>query len=433
MGAPTIESQLRWRLLAVIAPALLGVGGAAVAVTAYVLGVADRGASMDRAEAAIHALVAEREEGDAFVTAAGEVLAGADVDGLLMAVRSEEHRAWQMGAHPLPKAVFTLGPGECVSAHDEKEEPWEGCLLGGAGYDVAVAVPTGAHRSLIGILARSMCFIVAAALMSVVWATRRALRAPMQSLAELVRWSEAVRDHGAPPLPRTETDDLERLAASFDRLVKRLFDALTRERANSAHIAHELRTPLTAIRAELEALPSSPGVERARADVAQLERVVEAILVLSAPRDRGSHASVVNVADLVREQVTQETAVEAPDEALVDGDSRLVALALHNLLENAMKYSGHAARTVRVSRKEGCARVAVIDDGPGLDAEARGKMFDHYWRAASDGGGRGLGLALVRAVAERHGGKAEAAPNPAGRGLEVAMTLGPVVAWHDRT
>jgi signal transduction histidine kinase len=431
MGAHTIESRLRWRLLAVIAPALAGVGVAAVAVTAYVLDAADRSAAMERAEAALHALVAERDEGDSFETAAGEVLAGADVDGLRMAVRIHEPDAWRGGVLALPAALLSVKRGGCETARDERGEPWQGCMLQEAGYDVAVAVPIRAHRSLIWTLARAMSLVVAATLLGVIWATRRAMRAPMESLARLVRWAEAVGDDGAPPLPQSDTDDLERLASSFDRLVRRLVEALTRERANSAHIAHELRTPLTAIRAELEALPSSPGVDRARADVARLERVVEAILVLSAPREGGRHASVVNVADLVREQVSKETAVEAPDEALVEGDSRLVSLALHNLLENAMKYSGRAARTVRVSREEGYARVAVIDDGPGLDSAARGRMFDRYWRATSDDGGHGLGLALVRAVAERHGGKAEAVPNRAGRGLEVAMTLGPVVAWHE--
>jgi signal transduction histidine kinase len=58
-------------------------------------------------------------------------------------------------------------------------------------------------------------------------------------------------------------------------------------------------------------------------------------------------------------------------------------------------------------------------------------MFDRYWRAAADGSGSGLGLALVRAVAERHGGRAEARPGPEGRGLDVSITLAGLVGWHD--
>jgi signal transduction histidine kinase len=58
-------------------------------------------------------------------------------------------------------------------------------------------------------------------------------------------------------------------------------------------------------------------------------------------------------------------------------------------------------------------------------------MFERFWRAAQDGHGSGLGLALVRAVAESHGGSSEARANPGGRGLEVSLTFGHVVGWHD--
>ena len=73
-------------------------------------------------------------------------------------------------------------------------------------------------------------------------------------------------------------------------------------------------------------------------------------------------------------------------------------LAVRNLLDNADKYAG-GARVVRVSRQESRAKIAVFDDGPGLEAEARERMFHRDWRESADGDGRGLGLALVRAVA----------------------------------
>jgi two-component system sensor histidine kinase TctE len=75
--------------------------------------------------------------------------------------------------------------------------------------------------------------------------------------------------------------------------------------------------------------------------------------------------------------------------------------------------------------------VAVIDDGPGLDDEARARMFDRYWRATGAGTGTGLGLALVRAVARRHGGDADARANASGSGLEVWISFADVVGWHD--
>jgi two-component system sensor histidine kinase KdpD len=137
------------------------------------------------------------------------------------------------------------------------------------------------------------------------------------------------------------------------------------------------------------------------------------------------------VADLAREVAGAHTKVDAPDEALVEGDERLIAMALRNLLDNARKYSGREAQLVRLTRAGELMRLAVIDDGPGLDEEARRKMFDRYWRADKETAGTGLGLALVRAVAQRHGGQAEAIPNTDGPGLEVAFTLGPVAGWYD--
>jgi signal transduction histidine kinase len=239
-------------------------------------------------------------------------------------------------------------------------------------------------------------------------------------------------DGEPPPAPRTV--EIAHLSTAFDVLVKDLLEGLARERANSAHIAHELRTPLTAIVAELDALasadPSSRDAAiRIRGDVARLTDVIDAILVLS-DRAPGVPGDVVNVADMAREVAPGGVAVEAPDEALVEADERLVRLAVRNLLDNAGKYGG-GARLLRVSREAGGVRIAVVDDGAGLDAEARGRMFDRYWRKSADGDGRGLGLALVRAVAERHGGWAQAIPGPGGRGLDVSLTLGHFVGWHE--
>jgi signal transduction histidine kinase len=71
-----------------------------------------------------------------------------------------------------------------------------------------------------------------------------------------------------------------------------------------------------------------------------------------------------------------------------------------------------------------------VDDGPGLDQGARARMFDRYWRATAEEGGAGLGLALVRAVAELHEGRAEARGNASGRGLEVSITFPKLLDWH---
>jgi signal transduction histidine kinase len=82
-------------------------------------------------------------------------------------------------------------------------------------------------------------------------------------------------------------------------------------------------------------------------------------------------------------------------------------------------------------RRDGTGvRVSVLDEGPGLDEAQRARMFERYWRGTADGAGYGLGLALVRVVAERHGGRAEVqARTPAG--LEVSIVLPDLLEWSE--
>ena len=167
-----------------------------------------------------------------------------------------------------------------------------------------------------------------------------------------------------------------------------------------------------------------------RGDIARLDRVIEAILVLSAPPTAGSARDVVNVADAARTAAPPGVDVRAPDEALVAADARLVDLALANLIENAEKHAG-GARAIEVRREGDAVRVVVVDAGPGVpDAELE-KMFDRYWRGAADERGNGLGLAFVRVVAERYGGRASARQRGDVAGLEVGFTLAPLLAWAE--
>jgi signal transduction histidine kinase len=434
MGTPTLEAQLRNRVLKVAVPALLAVAIASVAITSWVLDAADRGAAQARAEDVLRVLRSEFREGDTIEVAAAEALQSVDTAGVRVVVRGP-NMPWRSGAQPMLTGALALGSGACARMQDGESVHWVACLVTDEPFASLVAIRVEEHRAAVRTLGRATFGVVIVALLGLVWAVRRAVRSSLQSVAKLAAWSEEIGDADAAAPPPAETEEIERLVRSFDRLVRRLLEALARERSITAHIAHELRTPLTSMLAELERLaegPHDPALDRMRGDATRLARVVESILVLSSQSATARSKSVVNVADLAREATTGETVVEAPDEALVEGDERLVALALGNLLDNARTYSGHDARRIRVSREGESVRLAVIDDGPGVDEAARAKMFDRYWRAQEQGSGTGLGLALVRAVAERHGGTAEARPNTGGPGLEVSMTMGPVVGWHEQ-
>jgi signal transduction histidine kinase len=429
MGARTLEARLTTRLLSLGVGVLVAVGAGAVALTDRVLDASDTAEAQFEAAGAAAALSRELAEGDSPDDAVNEVVATADGQYLRLSVR----RPARGGAVAGPQAP-DLAPGDCRSIVDETGKPWRACAARGDGVTIVAAVPMTPHRAAVLALARGMLAVVLVAMVALWLAVRGAVRGPIAELTALVGWTDrVVETEKAVTPPASRTREIAKLEAAFDTLVRRLLDALARERANSAHIAHELRTPLTAMVAELEALHLPEGgqavaVRRVRSDAARLAAVIDAILVLSDARPDGRSEAVVNVADLARELTPEGVPVEAPDEALVEADEHLVALALRNLIENADKY-GAGTRLVRVSRDGPDVRLAVVDHGPGLDEGAFAKMFDRYWRGSADGEGSGLGLALVRAVAERHGGRAEAAQS--GSGLEVSFTLDRLVGWHD--
>jgi signal transduction histidine kinase len=411
---------------------LVGVGVAAVVVTDRVLDSADTSRALGAAAAGRDALERELDEGDATQLAVQEVVNDSATQGVRLTVMRPAE-----SARGLATALPVLSAGSCTTVYDDRGAPWRACAAEGRRVSLVAAIAIGEHRSAVGTLARGMVAVVAIALLALWLAVRQTVRGSLRELMAMVGWTaRIVESEQAVPPPPARTREVVRLEEAFDTLVRRLLEALARERANSAHIAHELRTPLTAIVAELESLnlqdeAGRSAVARVRADVSRLGDVIDAILVLTAQAGTPAKGhTVVNVADLARDLAPRGVNVEAPDEALVEGDERLVALALKNLIDNARKYAG-GADAVRVSRAGDAVRIAVLDHGPGLNEQARARMFDRYWRGTADGEGRGLGLALVRAVAERHGGSVHAEPGPGGKGLDVSMTLGSVVGWHE--
>ena len=428
MVTRTLEARLTWRLVVLAGAVLVGVGLTAVVVTDRLLAQSDTADARVNAASSLDAIGRELAEGDSPEVAESEVVSNARSAGARLAI---VHRDVAR-AHDWP-ALTKIPAGQCASVNDEAGAPMRACAAGNAETKVVAAISTSAHENAVRDLARGMLAVIAAALFLLWLAIRRALAAPVAELTALVAWTTRVVDRDAPQEPPSaQTEEIAKLESAFDALVRRLFHALDREKASSAHIAHELRTPITAMIVELDEMKSQDAevqaaIARIRGDASRLADVIDAILLLSSgDRERGG--VIVNLADVARDLAPRGCSVSAPDEALVEGDERLLALALRNLLDNAQKYGG-SADMISITRHSDAVEIAVTDHGPGLSDAARSRMFDRYWRGTADGDGGGLGLALVREVAERHGGRAEAKTTK-GSGLSVTMTM-PLVGWSD--
>ena len=118
--------------------------------------------------------------------------------------------------------------------------------------------------------------------------------------------------------------------------------------------------------------------------------------------------------------------MSADDEGAIHGDADGLRALLRNLIDNALRYAPESSQVeIVVERIAGAVQLRVIDQGPGIPADERGRVFDRFYRVAgSAAGGSGLGLAIVRSIADAHGASVELGEGPDGRGLQVSVRFG---------
>jgi signal transduction histidine kinase len=236
-------------------------------------------------------------------------------------------------------------------------------------------------------------------------------------------------------------DEVRVLADAFDHMLDRLEHAFVSQRAFVADASHELRTPLTVIRGQLEVLARRPDADPAevrrteriaRTELVRMERLVDDLLLL-ARADEGVllHQHEFGLEPFVRElhdglSTTADRRFELTGElaGTLHGDPDRLAQALRNLIRNAVDHTGPGGLVrLRVTPRGERVELAVEDDGPGIPADERARVFDRFHRSdARRGSGAGLGLSIVRAIAEAHGGGVSAGGSPEG-GARVALTL----------
>jgi len=264
-------------------------------------------------------------------------------------------------------------------------------------------------------------------LLAVVWGTHRMTR-PMRRFAAAA--DRLGLDASPEPLPEHGPRELRNATRAFNRMTARIRRLVDDRTLMLAAISHDLKTMLTRLRLRAEFIDDGEQQAKAIADLDEMQAMLEA--TLSFARDDAADEAPVRVDLAALLQSLTADAADADEAASYDGPDRLgllgrpVALrrCFANLIDNALRYGGEAEVALAVS--EGEAIVSVADRGPGIARELRERVFDPFFRVEAsrsrETGGSGLGLAVVRAIIQRHGGSI-VLDDRAGGGLLVTVTL----------
>ena len=229
-----------------------------------------------------------------------------------------------------------------------------------------------------------------------------------------------------PILSKSNSTEIERLTLAFNRLLLRLEETFATQRQFSANAAHELKTPLAVMSTKFEVFEKNKNPDEAdykeaigmaRSQTDRLSHVIDILLEMtelqSAPKSDSISLSEITeevICDLVAVAEKKNISLVQDDgEARLTGSDTLVYRAIYNLIENAIKYNKEDGKvSVDITEDENFAKVIITDTGSGIVREDWDKIFEPFFRVdksrSRSMGGAGLGLALVKEIAVRHGG-----------------------------
>jgi signal transduction histidine kinase len=255
--------------------------------------------------------------------------------------------------------------------------------------------------------------------LALAWVLAGSLARPLRALAGTARRvGDGELDARAEVSGASEQKEV---ALAFNEMTERLAQALEAQREFVGNASHQLRTPLTGLRLRLEAAGVKSGdpavraeLELAEAEVERLTRLLNALLTLARDGERPALRAPVSLRGASErayerwlpraESSGHLLALDGDGDALVRAGEEDVAIALDNLIENALVYAP-AGTTVTVTWDEQ-GRLAVLDEGPGVTPGEERRLFERFRRGRTDRPGTGLGLAIVETLARRWGGSA---------------------------
>jgi two-component system, OmpR family, sensor kinase len=269
------------------------------------------------------------------------------------------------------------------------------------------------------------------------WVVAGRVLAPLRLLADTARSiseSDLTRR-----IPVTGRDEIAELARTFNAMLDRLEAAFASQRAFVSDASHELRTPITIVRGHLELLGDDPGERRETValvtdELDRMSRFVDDLLVLAkAERDDFLRVAEVELGALTDELLEKAQALgerdwrlESRGEAVIVADRQRLTQAMMGLAQNAVQHTDDGEPIwlgTEANHRE--VRLWVRDEGPGIAAEDQERIFDRFARTSDSrrhSEGAGLGLAIVRAIAEAHGGRVRLSSRP-GAGASFVLVI----------
>ncbi len=342
--------------------------------------------------------------------------------GLVRAVSSE-------GSTTEPSAgdiSSSLGTASYVAIPVEGHGGQKGALVAAAPLGDARDQVESAVRIAIGV---SIVVMLLATLF--IWLAAGRAIAPLQALASTARrisdtdLSRRISVRG--------NDEIAGLGRTFNGMLDRLDSAFRSQRAFMADVSHELRTPITIIRGHLETISDDPVERREELEIVtdeldRMTRLVDDLLVLA----RSSRPDFLRAERLDLDLLTNDLfskarqlgdrdwGLDSVALGIVQADRQRLTQAVMNLADNAVRHTDAGARIALGSAVDGeAARIWVRDSGPGISQADQERIFERF-TAGDNRGGAGLGLAIVRAIAEAHGGHVELDSAP---GLGATFTI----------